>query len=137
MRRLERLPDTLDLDAFRAPSDGNDRAPRPQRRLPRHRPGEAFLKGPIPWDWLQAAMELPGRALHVALLLWKEAGCLYRRTVRFRLSGAVPFCGSVYSARRGVRALEAAGLVSISRLPGRSLEVTLLECSAAEPAPDG
>ena len=26
-----------------------------------------FLKGPIPWAWLGAAVRLPGRALHVAL----------------------------------------------------------------------
>ena len=52
----------------------------PPNRPPRHRSGEKFLKGPIPWAWLQRAFLLPGKALHVALLLWREAGCRRSRT---------------------------------------------------------
>jgi hypothetical protein len=44
------------------------------KRPPRHRPGEAFIKGTIPWVWLKTAARLPGKALPVALLLWKQAG---------------------------------------------------------------
>jgi hypothetical protein len=35
--------------------------------LPRH--GEAFLRGPIPFDWLATASQVPGAALHVGLAL--------------------------------------------------------------------
>jgi hypothetical protein len=33
-----------------------------------------FLKGPIPWPWIEAAARLPGKALAVGLVLWREAG---------------------------------------------------------------
>jgi hypothetical protein len=45
-----------------------------QPRIPRHRPGEKFLRGPIPWKWLIRAGRLPGKALQVGLLLWQAAG---------------------------------------------------------------
>jgi hypothetical protein len=38
------------------------------------------------------------------------------------------------TAKRGLRALEAAGLVTIHRHPGRALEVTLLD---TDPEPPG
>lgn len=98
---------------------------------PRHKPGEAFLKGPIPWSWIEQASRLPGKALAVALLLWRVAGCERKRTVRFRLSQTVPFGCHPDTARRGLVALESANLVSVRYIPGRCLEVTLLD------APEG
>jgi hypothetical protein len=65
-------PDSFDVDVWRLPGSGLT-ALRQNRR--RHRQGEKFLKGPIPWPWLERAFLLPGKALHVALLLWREAGC--------------------------------------------------------------
>jgi hypothetical protein len=35
---------------------------------------ERFLKGPVPLAWLQAAARLPGRSLHVGMVLWYVAG---------------------------------------------------------------
>ena len=99
----------------------------PPRRPPQHRQGERFLKGPIPWRWLENAMQLSGKALHVALILWQQAGCRKDRTVRFCLNGKLPELLNRQSARRGLRSLAEAGLVSINRLPGRGLEVTLSE----------
>jgi len=96
---------------------------------PRHQPGEVFLKGPIPWAWLVRAGQLPGRALHVALVLWREAGCKNSRTVPFRLSLAVQFGIHPDTARRGLHALIKAGLISTRYIPGRYLEVTLLDAS--------
>jgi hypothetical protein len=100
---------------------------------PRHQPGEVFLKGPIPWAWLLRAGRLPGRALHVALVLWREAGCKNSRTVPFRLSLAVQFGVHADTARRGLHALESAGLISSRYIPGRYLEVTLLNVSTLNP----
>src|SRR3954465_13057049 len=37
-------------------------------------PRRPFLKGPIPWDWLETASKLPGKALALGMLLWREAG---------------------------------------------------------------
>jgi hypothetical protein len=127
--------DTLDLDAFRAPEVGPGAWRNiPSQKPPRHRPGEPFLKGPIPWPWLWRALTLPGKALHVAVLLWKEAGCRRKRTVRFRLAGTAGLGMHPDTARRGLRALEAAGLVSVRHRPGRALEVTLLETDPEHPA---
>lgn len=93
---------------------------------PRHRKGEKFLKGPIPWPWLELALPLPGRAIHVALHLWLEAGFARSKNVSVslrRIATAVG-CGRA-TASRGLEALASAGLVTVHRLPGRKPRVTL------------
>jgi hypothetical protein len=126
--------DPLDLDALRAPAADLDALrKRPSWKPPRHRPGEAFLKGPVPWPWLRRALTLPGKALHVAVLLWMEAGCRRSRTVRFRLAGTAALGIHPDTAKRGLRALAAAGLVSIRHRPGRALDVTLLDTDPETP----
>jgi hypothetical protein len=102
------------------------------KRPPRHRAGEKFLKGPVPWAWLERAFVLSGKALHVALLLWFEAGCRRCRTVRLCLSGELPVGLNEQSARRGLRRLAEAGLVAVRHRPGRGLEVTLNDAPAIE-----
>jgi hypothetical protein len=72
-------------------------------------------------------MQLPGKALAIGLMLWKESGCARRTTVHFCLSRAVAEGVPITTARRAIRALERAGLVAIERLPGRGLRVTLLD----------
>jgi hypothetical protein len=125
--------DSLDLNDFKAPEVDLDTLRKvPSQKPPRHRQGEKFLRGPIPWPWVQRALALPGKAVHVALLLWKEAGCRGNRTVRFRLTGAAELGFHPDTAKRGLRALKAAGLVTNRHRPGRALEVTLLE---TEPEP--
>lgn len=95
-------------------------------RPPRHAPGEPFLKGPIPWDWLTAAAGLPGKALAVGILVWFRAGCENKRTVAVTLARITRMGMSESTARRGLRTLERAGLVSTERRPGRAARVTLL-----------
>jgi hypothetical protein len=125
--------DTLNVDALRASGIDLDAVRKsPSAKPPRHRPKESFLKGPIPWPWLLRAMVLPGKALHVALLLWQEAGCRKKATVRFRLAGTAEMGMHPDTAKRGLRALEEDGLVSVMHHPGSALEVTLLET----PTPD-
>jgi hypothetical protein len=92
-------------------------------RPPRHRPGEWFLRGPVPWPWLEAAARLPGKALALSLCLWREAGRRRCRTVKLS------------PARRALRSLEAAGLVVIDRQPGRGLAVTIVDAPAATAGP--
>jgi hypothetical protein len=114
-----------DLDALRQ---------RLRQKPPHHRRGGKFLKGPIPWPWLERAFLLTGKALHVALLLWREAGCRGNRTVRFCLRGELPEGLDRQAARRGLQQLTSAGLVEVHRDPGKGLEVTLMDLPAESAA---
>lgn len=116
----------FDIEQFRL-SAGFAMPTKQSKRPPHHRTGERFLKGPIPWAWVEKAGSLPGKSLHVALLLWQEVGWRKTRTVKFCLNGRLPGLLNRQSARRGIRQLEAAGLVSVIRKPGHGLEVTLLD----------
>jgi hypothetical protein len=86
-----------------------------------------FLKGPVPWAWLQRAIPLSGKALAVGLILWKEAGCTRKQTLHFCLARAAADGIPTTTARRAMRQLEQAGLVAVQRRPGCGLEVTLLD----------
>ena len=93
-----------------------------EKRPPRHKPGEKFLKGPVPWRWVEAAGLLPGKALAVGLVAWREAGCRNERTVPVNLSAlGMPR----RTAQRALRALEDAGLVAVEHRDGRPPLVTL------------
>lgn len=98
-------------------------------RPPRHKGKEPFLAGPIPWHWLTNAGRLPGCAMHVGIVLWRETTMKRNRTVRFCLSHLRDFGKSTDTARRGLQALEAAKLVSVQHHPGKCLEVTILNSS--------
>jgi hypothetical protein len=106
--------------------------PTSTKEQPRPRRSGRFLKGPVPWPWLALAMALPGKALAVGVMLWKEAGCEGKRTVHFCLARATAIGIPTTTARRAVRALERAGLVGVRRKPGRGLDVTILDGPAAK-----
>jgi hypothetical protein len=95
--------------------------------LPRHRSGEKFLKGPIPWKWLVIAARQPGKALHVAIELWHIAGLKRSGTFSLSMRWLSAFSMSRFSGYRGLAALEAAGLISVDRHRGRKAIVTLLD----------
>jgi hypothetical protein len=103
--------------------------PQPSSKPPRHRPGEKFLKGPIPWPWLIRASRLPGKTLLVALLIWHKAGWRKSRTIRVCLKAAVDLEISRRTVQRAIHALEAAKLVTTHSAPGQCLRVTILEAS--------
>lgn len=107
--------------------------PASERRPPRHKKGEKFLKGPIPWAWLKTAMGLPGRALHVAIKLWFLAGLTRSRTVKLGLSDLVGGRINRTTAGRGLAAIEKAGLVTVVRAPGRKPVVTIQGAPAGSP----
>ena len=98
--------------------------------LPRPKPGERFLKGPIPFSWLGRAMRLPGKALHVAIVVWHLAEMKKSRVIA--LSNAVLRENGVrrHAGYLGLAALEKEGLVTVSRHNGRNSIVTILEQDA-------
>lgn len=86
-----------------------------------------FLRGPIAWVWLSRAGQLPGRAIHVALAirLWvgiKKTDCIVLPTGTLAEMGVTR-----HAARRGVQALEQAGLLRVSRSRGRKTRVQVIE----------
>lgn len=131
-------PATLALPRTRPPAARPaavaDRPPR-QPCVP---PGQLFLRGPVPWAWLAAAAALPGQALAVGLAVWHRRGCENSPTVKVSLRRLGQLLGvSEPVARRGLRALEAAGLVAADRRPGRAARVTLLAAPATDLASGG
>lgn len=120
-------PDGADHDLARFRADGLTRLPRPRQPPSPLAPGQLFLRGPIPLDWLSTAGSLSGHAIHVGLTLWFEAGLKRDRTVRLRPSVLRRFGVSRWSAYRALKALEQANLVRVNRRRGRSAIVTLLD----------
>jgi hypothetical protein len=118
--------DPFDPDGLRLSADAVGE-PKPRKRLPRHKKGEPFIWGPLPFAWFTAASNQPGRALAVGLLLWWQAGIKKSSTVLWRPSAAESWGLNYQAAYRGLAALEAAGLVSVERHPGRCPIVTILE----------
>ena len=86
-----------------------------------------FLKGPIPWPWLTRAMKLRGKALHVGIILWQEAGYRKSRSVNLRMSVVEKVGFSRRTAKRALSELGDAGLVKIDRKPGQLIQVEILE----------
>ena len=119
----------LDVDLYRAKSNDNRQ---PQKRPPRRRSGEWFLKGPIPGEWLHRAAKLRGRALHVGLALWHLTALKKCDQVILTWAMLGRFGVSPDSGRRGLAALERAGLVSVVRHRGRCARVTILESPREE-----
>lgn len=121
----------LDLKSLRLESTGQ--TPKPQElRPPRHKAGEWFLKGPIPWGWLVLAARLPGKAIHVAIVAWFLAGMRRSRRGPLPSSQLRVLSVSRFACYRGLSALEGAGLITVERHPGRSPIVTLLDAAGLD-----
>jgi len=111
----------FDSEVFRLPQS----RPRSiKTKVPHHRKGERFLKGPIPWRWLQLAMRLPGKSFVVGIGLWYLAGLGKSGCVAYSARKVGLPRNTVY---RGLRRLEGAGLVAVERAAGRSPRVTILD----------
>jgi hypothetical protein len=128
--------DDWDPDQLRLPADLIGECGR-RRKPPRHRYGDPFIKGPISYAWIVSACRLPGAGLPVAMAYQFAAGRFrFRYGRRWELSDVAKGLRiSPRSARRGLHAAELAGLLSVSREPGRKLAVYVLDLaeSAAEP----
>lgn len=96
-------------------------------RAPRHRPGQAFLLGPVPMAWLAQAAMLPGRALFVGILVWHLAGLQGRRQVKWQPKRARLYGIERHVTYRALKALEGAGLLCVFRQRGRSPEIAINE----------
>ncbi len=97
---------------------------------PRYRPVKRRSKAPepyvrtIPLSWIQQASRLPGKALHVGIALWHLVGVSKSRTVTLTRSRLSQFGLHHETARRGLLALEKAGLVRVERSGNKSPRIT-------------
>ena len=119
------IMDPMDPGRLTLPTTSKVPSPR-QQKPPRHQTGERFLKGPIPWDWLTRAFRLSGKAPHVALALWFQAGLQQNRTVVLSGASLLELGAKRHAGYRGLAVLEQAGLVTVERHPGRSPRVTIV-----------
>jgi hypothetical protein len=118
--------DPFDPDNLRLVDAGR---PIPERKVELACSGErrsrAFIP-PMPLGWFQKACALPGKAAALGAVLWY----LYRRngSKPFRLTNASleRFVITRQAKYRALKALEAAGLISVSYRGKRSPEVTIL-----------
>lgn len=119
------LRNLLDINALRLPKTPPAVVATSRSRPPHHAKGELFLKGPIPWSWLVAAGDAKGRALQVAIVLWLEVGMKRSARVRLPHQRLREMGVDRHAVRRGLAALEAAGLVVVERRNGASPVVTV------------
>lgn len=124
------MKNLTDVDALRIPQ-GTIISTTRRPSSPKLRQTGRFLKGPIPWPWLERAMSLRGHALHVGIRLWFEAGLVRSDNVSISMTGMAQTGVMRHSASRGLKALEEAGLVSAVRHAGRKPVVTILSTSVA------
>lgn len=126
--------DDWDPDRLRLPPElVGDLAPR--KRAPRHRVGEAFLRGPIPFAWIAAACRLPGSGFHVAMAVRFLRGRFPRQRGWGLGEIAIGLGLSEQSARRGLNAAELVGLVAVEREPGCKLAVAILDAREPKTGP--
>ncbi len=114
----------LDIDRMRLTSTTHA-FDKPEPSAPRHRGGKLFVRGPIPWAWLKTAARLPGRALHVGIVLWLESGLRTSAIVALSQQHLRDLGVDRYAGYRGLSRLEQADLVDVQRHPGRLSVVTL------------
>jgi len=120
--------DEFELGAFRLPASEPTVLAATKSPPKSKRKRKLFLKGPIPWSWIQRAAGLRGKApLAVALVIWHLSGLKGTRE-------ELPVCGKHIeklglkrrTAYDAIAKLESVGLVSVERKPGACPRVTIL-----------
>ncbi len=93
-----------------------------------------FIKGPIPLSWIHKASILPGKALHVGMLIWHLVGLENSKTVKVKPTLCTQSGISRHSKYRALKALAASGLIRIERSHrGEGATISLL-IPSEEPA---
>jgi len=91
-----------------------------------------FLKGPIPWPWIEVAARLPGKALAVGLVLWREAGMDGLGSVKLTTAKLAGLNLDRAAKARALKGLEAAGLVHVERNGRHTSLVSIIVADPSE-----
>jgi hypothetical protein len=105
----------MKVENFRAASAAELPPPaRPKGKATRAAQTRPFLRGPVPMDWLARAHRVGGSALAVGLVLWFVRG-VSGKAAPVRIDSALRRRGGLTpdEARRGIPALESAGLARV------------------------
>lgn len=95
-------------------------------------PVEPYLRGPIKWSWLRRARDAGPAALPVGLALWHHRALKKATEFPVSLRDICKLTGlSRCTARRGLLALEGAGLVARTSTIGRNARIALREPTIA------
>ncbi|WP_040767434.1 hypothetical protein [Novipirellula maiorica] len=97
--------------------------------VPRHLPGESFIKGPIPFEWMRAAATCGGRGTEVGLLLWYVAGWQRKRPMELSKSICGQFGVHTKTAKRVLVRMAELGLIDAEFHRGRAPRFTLKRLS--------
>jgi len=81
----------------------------------------------IPLSWVYLASGLPGKALHVGIVIWFLSGVNKSQTITLTRKTLKNFGLTPETGRRGLLALESAKLVRVERRGKKSPRVTLEE----------
>lgn len=90
----------------------------------RHR--SPYFLGPTNLGWLAAASRLPGRGLHLAVVLKLQWDLNGRAAFRMQSQLSARFSIDRYAERRALKQLEAAGLIRTVRRRGARPRVELI-----------
>ena len=104
---------------------------RPGDRGQGNAPDQFFLKGPIPLDWLCQAAGLPGKTLHVGILLWFLARLKKKRELTIGEQWLQRFGIKRHAAYRALVQLENSGLIHVKRRRGAKPKVRIVNASSS------
>lgn len=85
-----------------------------------------FLKGPVPWWWIEAAAALPGKALAVGLCIWRLAGATKSPSIRLSNREVGRLGIDRFAKSRALAALRDADLIRTTSQRGRAPLVILV-----------
>ena len=79
-----------------------------------------FVKGPLPYLWLQKASRLNGKCLHVGIILWLISGMVKSNKFKLQNKFFKDFKISRTSVYCSLKKLETEGLISINKRSGKT-----------------
>lgn len=89
-------------------------------------PREKFLRGPVPWDWIETAASLPGKSLHIGLAVWRLAQTLKTSTIKLTNKEVAGLGVDRNAKTRALKKLHQAGLIRLEQRTGKHPIVTLV-----------
>ena len=106
----------------------------PSQRKPRHVFARNFVPA-LPLEWANKAGCLPGKALHVALAIWRQAALNKSMTTSLPNGPLAGYGVKERAKRAALLALEGAGLIQVEWKPGSNPIVTIKMDEDCAPAP--